>query len=99
MDFETNAVISVALFATAFALDWPRALAGLIFGAISRFLPYATIFVPIGVIAIAATGEFIYPWIGRTSEPSFGSFVLGLFSVAATASNLYITMRNLKDRL
>lgn len=99
MDFETNAVISVALFATAFALDWPRALAGLAFGAISRFLPYATIVVPLGVVVIAALGEFIYPLWGRTGEPSFGSFALGVFSVAATASNLYITIRNLKDRM
>jgi hypothetical protein len=99
MQFEANLLISAVLLIAAFVLDWPRALAGLAFGAISRYLPYATILVPIGVILIAAAGEFLYPLIGRESEPTLGSFCLGLFSVAATASNLYITMRNLKDRL
>jgi uncharacterized membrane protein YhaH (DUF805 family) len=70
-----------------------------VFGLVSRFLPYATIVVPVGVVIIAAVGEFIYPLIGRTTGATFSSFVLGLFSVAATASNLYITIRNLKDRL
>jgi hypothetical protein len=55
--------------------------------------------VPLGVVLIAAIGEFVYPLIGRTSGPSLSSFALGIFSVAATASNLYITIRNLKDRL
>lgn len=99
MEFETNAVLSAGLLIAAFVLDWPRALAGVIFGLLSRFLPYATIVVPLGVIIIAAVGEFVYPLIGRTTGASFASFALGLFSVAATASNLYITIRNLKDRL
>ena len=99
MEFETNVAISAGLMVAAFVLDWPRALAGVIFGALSRFLPYATIVVPFGVAIIAIAGEFIYPLIGRTVAPSLSSFALGLFSVAATASNLYITIRNLKDRL
>jgi hypothetical protein len=99
MEFETNVVISAGLMVAAFVLDWPRALVGVVFGSISRFLPYATIFVPIGVVTIAAVGEFVYPLIGRTTEPTLPSFALGIFSVAATASNLYITIRNLKDRL
>jgi hypothetical protein len=99
MDFETNAALSVGLLIAAFVLDWPRALVGVVFGLVSRFLPYATIVVPAGVVIIAAVGEFVYPLIGRTTGPSFASFALGLFSVAATASNLYITIRNLKDRL
>jgi hypothetical protein len=99
MEFETNAALSVGLLIAAFVLDWPRALVGVIFGLLSRFLPYATIVVPVGVVIIAAVGEFIYPLIGRTTEATLPSFVLGLFSVAATASNLYITIRNLKDRL
>jgi hypothetical protein len=99
MQFEANLLVSAVLLVAAFVLDWPRALAGLAFGAISRYLPYATIFVPIGIIVIAGVGEVLYPLIGRESEPSLGSFGLGLFSVAATASNLYITLRNLKDRL
>jgi len=99
MDFETNVAISAGLLVAAFVLDWPRALAGVIFGLLSRFLPYATIVVPLGVVLIAAIGEFVYPLIGRTTGPSLPSFVLGIFSVAATASNLYISIRNLKDRL
>jgi hypothetical protein len=99
MQFETNVAIAAVLMLAAFIADWPRALAGLAFGAISRYLPYGTIVVPIGIIVIAAAGEFIYPWLGRTQEPSFASFLVGLFSVAGTASTLYITLRNLKDRL
>jgi len=99
MELETNVAISAGLMVAAFVLDWPRALAGVIFGLLSRFLPYATIVVPIGVIVIAAAGEILYPLFDRTSGASLSSFALGLFSVAATASNLYITIRNLKDRL
>jgi hypothetical protein len=99
MEFETNVAISAGLLVAAFVRDWPRALAGAVFGLLSRYLPYATIIVPLGVVVIAAAGEFIYPLVGRTSGPSLLSFALGLFSVAGTASNLYITIRNLKDRL
>lgn len=99
MDFETNVAISAGLMVAAFVLDWPRATAGVIFGILGRFLPYATIAVPLGVVVISLGGEFVYPLLGRTGSPSLASFALGLFSVAATASNLYITIRNLKDRL
>jgi uncharacterized membrane protein YhaH (DUF805 family) len=99
MELETNVAISAGLLVAAFVLDWPRALAGAIFGLLSRFLPYATIVVPLGVVVIAVIGEFVYPLIGRTEGPSFLSLLLGVFSVAATASNIYITIRNLKDRL
>jgi hypothetical protein len=99
MEFEAGLVVSLVLVITAFVVDWPRALAGLAFGAVSRYLPYGTVVVPLGVVALAAAGEFIYPAIGRTTEPTLGSFAVGLFSVAATASNLYITIRNFKDRL
>ena len=99
MEFETNVAISAGLMVAAFVLDWPRAIAGVIFGLLGRFLPYATIIVPLGVVILAIGGGFIYPLVGRTGAPSLSSFALGLFSVAATASNLYITIRNLKDRL
>jgi len=99
MQFEANVLLAAVLMIVAFVVDWPRALAGLALGAVSRFLPYGTIFVPLGVVVIALAGDFAYPLIGHTTEPTFGGFVLGLFSVAGTASTLYITLRNLKDRL
>ncbi|ADJ23743.1 MAG: hypothetical protein J0H37_08465 [Hyphomicrobium denitrificans] len=99
MDFETNVAISAGLMVAAFVLDWPRAIVGVAFGVLGRFLPYATIVVPLGVVLISIGGEFVYPLLGRTESPSLSSFAIGLFSVAATASNLYITIRNLKDRL
>ena len=74
MPFEANVVISAVLLVAAFLLDWPRALVGLIFGAISRHLPYGTIVVPVGVVVIAAAGEFVYPVNGRTTEPSLRPF-------------------------
>jgi hypothetical protein len=99
MEFEVGVAIALTVMIASFVADWPRALAGLAFGAVSRYLPYGTIVVPTGVLVIAAAGEFVYPLLGRTTEPSLGSFMIGLFSVAGTASSLYITMRNLKDRL
>ena len=99
MEFEVGVAIALTVVIAAFVADWPRALAGLAFGAISRYLPYGTIVVPLGVVVIATVGEFLYPVIGRTTEPSLGSFAIGFFSVAGTASSLYITIRNLKDRL
>jgi hypothetical protein len=55
--------------------------------------------VPVGGAIIAAIGEFIYPVIGRTTEPHLGSFIVGLFSVAASASSVHVALRNLKERL
>jgi hypothetical protein len=99
MELEAGLGIALAAMVAAFVLDWPRALAGLFLGAIARFLPFGTIVVPLGVVVIAAMGEYVYPIIGRTPHASRGSFLIGLFSVAGTASSLYVSLRNLKDRL
>lgn len=99
MDFEFWAVVAFVFMVAATIVDWPRALAGLIWGLISRYIPYGTLVVPAGIIAISAAAEFIYPEVGRTAQPTWTSFFLGIFSVAGTASSIYITLRNLKDRL
>lgn len=99
MQFELSVIIAAVFMVAAFIVDWPRALAGLALGAICRFLPYGTILIPVGVVLISAVGELLYPWLGRSSEPRFSDFILGLFAVAGTASSLYITIRNLRDRL
>jgi hypothetical protein len=99
MEFEFWAAVAFACMIAAAVIDWPRALAGLIWGIVGSFLPYGTLVVPAGVIAISAAAEFIYPEIGRSAQPSWSSFLIGIFSVAGTASSLYITVRNLKDRL
>jgi hypothetical protein len=99
MQFELGVAIAAVFTIAAFIVDWPRALAGLALGAICRYLPYGTILIPIGVVIISAAAEFLYPWFGRTAEPHFWNFFIGLFAVAGSASSLYITVRNLKDRL
>jgi hypothetical protein len=99
MQFEFSVAIAAAFMVAAFIVDWPRALAGLALGVICRYLPYGTIVVPAGIVLVSAAAELLYPWFGRTAEPHFWNFVIGLFAVAGTASSLYITMRNLKDRL
>ncbi len=99
MQFEVGVAIAAAVMIVAFIVDWPRALAGLALGAVARYLPYGTIVFPLGVSVIAAGGEFIYPMIDHSSEPGFTTFLIGLLSVAGTASTLYVTIRNLKDRL
>jgi hypothetical protein len=99
MQFELSVAIAAAFMVAAFIVDWPRALAGLALGVICRYLPYGTLLVPIGVVLVSAVAEFLYPWFGRSAEPHFWGFFIGLFAVAGTASSLYITIRNLKDRL
>ncbi|MBS0234029.1 MAG: hypothetical protein JSR99_11145 [Proteobacteria bacterium] len=99
MQLELSVAIAATFMVAAFIVDWPRALAGLALGAICRFLPYGTVTVPLGVVLVSAVAEFLYPWFGRTTEPHFWSFFIGIFAVAGTASSLYITIRNLKDRL
>jgi hypothetical protein len=98
MEFGTRATITVVTI-TAIIFEWPRTLAGLAFGAIGHCLPYGTIVVPVGSAVIAAVVEFLYPLIGRTPEPSLGSFVIGFFAVTATASTLHLVMRHLEDGL
>lgn len=99
MQLEASVAIAAAFMAMAFIIDWPRAVAGLVLGAVCRFLPYGTIVVPLGVIFLSALFELLYPWFGRTTGPHFWGFFVGLFAVAGTASSLYITIRNLKDRV
>jgi hypothetical protein len=99
MQLELSVAIAAAFMIMAFIVDWPRALAGLVLGAICRFLPYGTLLIPTGVILVSAAAEFLYPWFGRTTEPHFWNFLVGLFAVGGTASGLYVTIRNLKDRL
>ncbi len=99
MQFELSVAIAAIFAIAAFIIDWPRALAGLVLGGICRFLPYGTIVIPLGVVLVSALAELLYPWFGRTAEPHFSTFILGLFAVAGTACSLYITIRNLKDRL
>ena len=99
MQAELSVALAAALMTLAFVIDWPRAVAGLVLGAVCRYLPYGTIVVPLGVVFVSALFELIYPWVGRTSEPHFWNFVIGIFAVAGTASTLFITIRNLKDRL
>jgi hypothetical protein len=99
MQFELSVAIAAVFMIAAFIVDWPRAVAGLALGAVCRFLPYGTIAIPIGVILVSALAELAYPWLGRTAEPHFWNFFIGLFAVAGTASSLYITIRNFKDRL
>ncbi len=99
MQLEASVALAAAFMTVAFIIDWPRAVAGLILGVICRFLPYGTIVIPIGVVLVSALAELIYPFFGRTTGPHFWGFFIGIFAVAGTASSLYITIRNLKDRL
>ena len=99
MEFEAGFAIAVAVTTTSIVIDWPRALAGLAFGAISQYLPYGTFVIPVGSVIIATVGEVLYLAIGRTAAHSLGSLVIGVFSVFGTATSLHVTIRNMKDRL
>jgi hypothetical protein len=59
MDFEAGLAIAVAATTTCIVIDWPRALAGLAFGAISQYLPYCTFVMPVGSVIIATVGEVL----------------------------------------
>lgn len=99
MSFEFWAGVAFLVMIAAAVVDWPRALAGLVWGAICIFIPFGTMVVPVGIIAISAAAEFAYVFLGRTEHATWTGFFTGMFSVAGTASGLYITIRNLKDRL
>jgi hypothetical protein len=99
MEFEAGFAIAVAVTSTSIVIDWPRALAGLAFGAISQYLPYGTFVIPVGSVIIATVGEVLYLAIGHTAAHSVGSLVIGVFSVFGPATSLHVTIRNLKDRL
>ncbi len=99
MDLEFSVAIATVAMSAAFVIDWPRAVLGLLLGALCRFLPYGTIVVPAGVILVSALTEVVEPLVGRTLEQHLWGFALGLFAVAGTASSLFITVRNVRDRL
>ena len=99
MQLEFSVAIAAAFMALSFMIDWPRAVAGLVLGAVCRFLPYGTIAIPTGVIFVSAVAELLFPFFGRATGPHMRGFFIGYLAVAGTASSLYITIRNLKDRL
>jgi hypothetical protein len=78
---------------------WHHLVEALTFGAIGHYLPYGTIVVPVGSVVISAAAEFLYHLVGRTPEPSLGSFVIGFFSVAGPACSLHAVLRNWGERL
>lgn len=61
MDFRAELAIATAVTITATIIDLPRALVGFAFGVISHYLPYGTIIIAVGSVAIAAVGEFVSP--------------------------------------
>ena len=98
MQFEAAIAITFVVTITTFLFDWPRAFAGLALGAIASNLPFGTIVIPVSSIAIAGIGELGYSMLDRT-HPNLGSFVIGLISAFGTASTLFVTIRNFKERL
>ncbi len=99
MELELSVAVAAMAMIVAFIIDWPRALIGLALGIVCRFLPYGTIVVPLGAVVASALAELLYAWFDHVSEPHFWNFFIGIFAVAGTAASLYITTRNLKDRL
>ena len=85
MGLQSTVALAAVAIVGAVILDWPRALAGVIIGWAGVHVPYATILVPSGVIAVAALGEVFYPSIGRTIEPEWLSFATGVVSAGAAA--------------
>ena len=59
MEFEAGFAIAVAVTTTSIVLDWPRALVGLAFGAISQYLPYSTFVIPVESVIIASLREIV----------------------------------------
>lgn len=98
MRFRVALTIASAVVIAAIIIDWPRALAGLAFGLLSHHLPYCTIIIALGSSVISAIGEFVYLAIGRETEPTLASFLIGLFAVAGSASSIHITMRDWKNK-
>ena len=54
MEFRARVTIAHLVTIAAILIDWPRALAGLAFGAIGHDLPYGTIVILVGSAIIAA---------------------------------------------
>jgi hypothetical protein len=80
-------IIGIALIIAIF-LDWPRALAGALVGFVGRRLKQPWWMVLVGVVLVAALGEFIYAAIGRTSGMSWGTFNYGVLIAGACALGL-----------
>lgn len=97
MDDILPTIIAVLLVIAAVVFDWPRAVAGLIIGIGARRIGRAWLLIPIGVVAVAAVGEFIYPLLGRTSGPGWPSFGTGLVSAGACAYGLHRVLWRLFD--
>lgn len=91
MDDTFGKIIGALAVLAAVIFDWPRAIAGAVYGFFVRrsTIGYPLVALVAGVVVIAGLGELIYPLIGRTAAASWGSFTLGLVSSGATAYGLF----------
>lgn len=78
-------IVAIVFVVAAAIFDWPRTLAGLAVGYAGRRSGYPRLAIPLGVVAVAAAGELIYPLIGRTAEANWGSFAIGLVAAGVAA--------------
>lgn len=95
-DLITKLVIALVMI-SAVIFDWPRALGGLIVGYAGQRSASPKLVTSVGVVAVSAIGEVIYPLIGRTAHMSSGSFMFGLIAAGITAFGLFRLLAVLLD--
>lgn len=85
LDDLPAALILIVVTIGALIYDWPRALAGLVVGVVTRRTRRRFLNTWLGSLGVAAAGEAIYAAIGRHGAPSTLSFGVGLFVAAICA--------------
>lgn len=82
LDDLPAALILIVVTIGALIYDWPRAVAGLAVGVVTRrrFLNTS-----LGALGVAVAGEGIYALMGRSGAPSSLSFGVGLFVASICA--------------
>jgi hypothetical protein len=98
---ELELVLGITFAAGLFAclLNWPYALAGMLLGLFGARVPYGTLVVPFGALLIAVMSAMFYSSLGLTGQADLRSFVTCALAVFIGGTSVFISLRNLQDRL
>lgn len=85
LDDLPAALILIVVTIGALIYDWPRALAGLAVGVVTRRTRRRFVNTALGALGVAVAGEAVYRVMGRSGAMTVPSFGIGLFVAAVCA--------------
>lgn len=89
MDAVLQALAASAAVIIALALDWPCAAAGAALGLAALKIPYGTLALPAGSLAIAAIGLFAQSQTASAATSAWAAFGAGVIAAGAASIGIF----------